>query len=61
MGNAGCSLATVTGIVTSSIDACATGLSPDLKNVPRPFGSAYDMGAHEFRILKVYLPLARRQ
>jgi hypothetical protein len=31
-----------------AIDACSTGLSPDLDNLPRPIGSAYDMGAYEF-------------
>jgi hypothetical protein len=33
-----------------AIDACTTGLSPDLDSVPRPQGSGYDMGAYEFYI-----------
>ena len=33
-----------------AIDTCVTGLSPDLENVPRPYGSAFDMGAFEFII-----------
>jgi len=33
-----------------AIDACATGLSPDLVNTPRPFSSAYDMGAYEYAL-----------
>ena len=40
-----------------AVNACATGLSPDLDNVPRPFGSAYDMGAFEFFNLQVFLPI----
>jgi len=31
-----------------AIDTCTTGLSPDLNNIPRPFGDGYDMGAYEF-------------
>lgn len=38
-----------------AVDASATGLSPNLDNVPRPFGSAYDMGVFEFIPLKVFL------
>lgn len=30
-----------------AIDACATGLSPDLDNVTRPLEAGYDMGAYE--------------
>lgn len=30
-----------------AINACASGLSPDLDNIPRPFGSDFDMGAYE--------------
>jgi len=33
-----------------AIDACATGLSPDLANIARPYGSAYDMGAYEYAL-----------
>ena len=33
-----------------AIDACSTGLSPDLDNIPRPFGDDYDMGAYEFYV-----------
>jgi len=31
-----------------AINACSTGLSPDLDGVPRPVGSNYDMGAFEY-------------
>jgi hypothetical protein len=30
-----------------AIDACAVGLPLDLDDIPRPFGSGYDMGAYE--------------
>ncbi len=43
-----------------AIDACATGLSPDLLNQPRPYGDAYDMGAFECVFYSVYLPLTLR-
>lgn len=33
--------------LSPAIDACATGLSPDLDNLARPWGSGYDMGAYE--------------
>ncbi len=35
------------GAASPAIDACATGLSPDLDNVPRPLEAGYDMGAYE--------------
>jgi predicted outer membrane repeat protein len=31
-----------------AINACGTGLSLDLNNVPRPYESGYDMGAYEY-------------
>ncbi len=43
-----------------AIDACTTGLSPDLDGVSRPYGEAYDMGAYEYHISRVYLPLVLR-
>jgi hypothetical protein len=43
-----------------AIDACASGLSPDLDNHFRPFGLAYDMGAYEYRIFEIFLPLVIR-
>ncbi len=43
-----------------AIDACSTGLSPDLDNVPRPLGSGYDMGAYEYYLNMIYLPLILR-
>ena len=35
-------------IDSPAVDACSTGLSPDLDNIPRPFEDDYDMGAYEF-------------
>jgi predicted outer membrane repeat protein len=43
-----------------AIDACARGLSPDLDAKIRPFGLAYDMGAFEYRIFEIFLPLVIR-
>jgi len=40
-----------------AIDACVTGLSPDLHGGSRPYGDAYDMGAHEYALWFIYLPL----
>ena len=40
-----------------AVDACATGLPVDLDNAARPYGDAYDMGAYEFGLRFVYLPL----
>ena len=40
--------------VLPAINACATGLSPDLDNVPRPFSSAYDMGAYEYFVDRIF-------
>lgn len=31
-----------------AIDACPSGLTPDLENVPRPYGDSFDMGAYEY-------------
>ncbi|MFP4343672.1 MAG: right-handed parallel beta-helix repeat-containing protein [Anaerolineales bacterium] len=42
--------------ISPAVDACATGLSPDLDNIPRPYGDAYDMGAYEYH-RTIYLPL----
>ena len=39
-----------------AIDACTTGLSPDLDNVARPFGSSYDMGAYEYAYSVEFAP-----
>ncbi len=39
-----------------AIDACATGLSPDLANIARPYGSAYDMGAYEYALGLAFTP-----
>jgi hypothetical protein len=41
-----------------AVDACDTGLPTDLENRVRPYGERYDMGAFEFTLRKVYLPLA---
>ncbi|MCU0522929.1 MAG: hypothetical protein MUF84_19860, partial [Anaerolineae bacterium] len=43
-----------------AIDACATGLPVDLDNVARPFGAGYDMGAFEWFVRTVFLPLVVR-
>lgn len=43
-----------------AIDACATGLSPDLDNKRRPYGDAYDMGAYEYSGSVIFLPLVLR-
>jgi predicted outer membrane repeat protein len=44
-----------------AIDACVTGLSPDLDNVARPVGAAYDMGAYEGLAEHfIYLPVVMR-
>lgn len=44
-----------------AVDACATGLSPDLDNVARPVEDGYDMGAYEFPGFRfVFLPFVRR-
>ena len=40
-----------------AIDACVSGLTPDLDNVARPVGDNYDMGAYENSIKQLYLPL----
>ena len=38
-----------------AVDASAIGLSPNLDNVPWPYGSNYDMGVFEFIPMKVFL------
>lgn len=42
-------------------DACNAGLPMDLDNTPRPYGSKYDMGAYEYTLRRIYLPLVVRQ
>ncbi|MHB1357729.1 MAG: choice-of-anchor Q domain-containing protein [Anaerolineae bacterium] len=42
--------------ISPAIDACATGLSPDLDNVARPGSTDYDMGAYEF-VIRLFLPM----
>jgi hypothetical protein len=45
-----------------AVDACASGLPVDITNRVRPFGGAlYDMGAHEFPVRQVFLPMVARQ
>ena len=39
-----------------AIDACATGLSPDLDGVSRPHGDTYDMGAYEYALGIAFAP-----
>jgi predicted outer membrane repeat protein len=43
-----------------AVDVCITGLSPDLDNLLRPFGKAYDMGSFESRQRSIYLPVNMR-
>jgi hypothetical protein len=43
-----------------AIDACTTGLASDLDNRARPFGAGYDMGAYEFIIYRITLPIVLR-
>lgn len=43
-----------------AVDVCPSGLSPDLDNNPRPFGSSYDMGAYEFSTTYIFLPIILR-
>ncbi len=43
-----------------AIDACGAGLPLDLDNVARPFGMGYDMGAFEWNVRIVFLPLVIR-
>jgi predicted outer membrane repeat protein len=43
-----------------AIDACTSGLTPDLNNRSRPFGSSYDMGAYEFSTDYAFLPIILR-
>jgi len=44
-----------------AIDTCVSGLSPDLDNVQRPRDNGYDMGAYEYYLPKLYLPLVRKR
>ncbi|MGC9395128.1 MAG: S8 family serine peptidase [Anaerolineae bacterium] len=39
-----------------AINACPTGLTPDLDNVPRPVATAYDMGAYEYPYSVIFAP-----
>jgi hypothetical protein len=43
-----------------AVDACSRGVTPDLDNRVRPFGSDYDMGAYEYYQYWIYLPLIIR-
>lgn len=43
-----------------AIDACDTGLPTDLDNRPRPLEVRFDMGAYEFLLTSLFLPLVRR-
>ncbi|HSD85767.1 MAG TPA: choice-of-anchor Q domain-containing protein, partial [Anaerolineae bacterium] len=48
------------GVGSPAIDACASGLPRDLDNVARPFGPQFDMGAYEWRIYRLNLPIILR-
>jgi predicted outer membrane repeat protein len=41
-------------------DACATGVAVDLDNHPRPEGALFDMGAYEFNVRFIFLPVILR-
>jgi predicted outer membrane repeat protein len=43
-----------------AIDACTGGLPTDLDGMARPFGAGYDMGAYEYAIRLVFLPVVLR-
>ncbi len=43
-----------------AVDACGSGISPDLDGVVRPSGSSYDMGAYEYLFRFLYLPIVLR-
>jgi len=43
-----------------AIDACGSGLSNSINNVPRPVGGGHDMGAYEILQDVIYLPLITR-
>ena len=47
-------------VTSPAVNACATGLTPDLDNFARPYGSAYDMGAFEYGLSWIYLPVVVR-
>ena len=43
-----------------AIDVCSTGLPHDLDNHARPTGAQFDMGAYEYFVFPLYLPLIQR-
>jgi predicted outer membrane repeat protein len=44
-----------------AVDACGSGISPDLDGVVRPNGPAYDMGAYESPFSYIYLPVILKE
>ena len=43
-----------------AIDACPSGLTPDLDNIARPEGVNYDMGAYEYAHGVIFIPIAAK-